>query len=118
MIHRRDKFRAQKAVAPGAGKPEDHGSIQDRELRTIEGERLSAKVRLVNNLGKECEEEVAAVFVFIGSDPQTQLVKGMNLTLDDGAISRPTSGWRHQFLDSYAVGDVRQPVPPARGGRG
>ena len=78
------------------------------ELRKIEGDKVVRKVRLVDNqTGKECAEEVAAVFVFIGSDPRTDLVKGMGLPLDDGGYIETNQRMETRVPGLYAVGDVR-----------
>ena len=108
MIHRRERFRAQKAVgARVLANPKIRVRF-NTELHRIEGDKVVRKVRLVDKTtGKECEEEVAAVFVFIGSDPQTQLVKGMNLPLDDGGYIETNQRMETAVPGLYAVGDVR-----------
>ena len=45
--------------------------------------------------------------MFIGSDPQTQLVKGMNLPLDDGGYIETNQRMETPVPGLYAVGDVR-----------
>ena len=116
MIHRRDRFRAQKAVAARVLANPKITVRFNTELRKIEGDKVVRKVKLVDNqAGKECEEEVAAVFVFIGSDPRTDLVKGMGLPLDDVRIHRDEPA--HGDARSRPVrgrGRARKPVPPAR----
>ena len=108
MIHRKDKFRAQKALAARVlANPKITVRFQT-ELRRIEGDSVVRKARLVNNsTGKECEEEVAAVFVFIGSDPRTDLVAGLNLPLDDGGYIETNQRMETKVPGLYAVGDVR-----------
>ena len=108
MIHRRDRFRAQKAVGARVLANPKITVRFNTELLRIEGEKVVRKVSLVNNLtGRECEEELAAVFVFIGSDPQTQLVKGMNLTLDEAGYIETNQRMETPVPGLYAVGDVR-----------
>ena len=50
---------------------------------------------------------MAAVFVFIGSDPRTDLVKGMGLPLDDGGYIETNQRMETRVPGLYAVGDVR-----------
>jgi thioredoxin reductase (NADPH) len=108
MIHRRDRFRAQKAVAARVLSNPKTVVRFNTELRAILGDKVVKKVRLYNNAtAKEYEEEVAAVFVFIGSDPQVNLVKGMNLPLDDGGYIETNQRMETSVPGLYAVGDVR-----------
>ena len=120
MIHRKDRFRAQKAVAARVLSNPKITVRFNTELRRIEGDKVVRTAKVVNNATqKECAEEVAAVFVFIGSDPQTQLVKDMNLTIDEAGLprDRPADG---NGCPWFVRGGrrARQPVPPARRGRG
>lgn len=108
MIHRRDRFRAQKAVAARVLANPRITVRFNTELRRIEGDKVVKRVVLVDNVtGKECVEEVAAVFIFIGSDPQTKLVKSMNLPLDDGGYIETNQRMETRIPGLYAVGDVR-----------
>jgi len=108
MIHRRDRFRAQKAVAARVLANPKITVRFNTELRRIEGDKAVKSVTLFNNAtGKECQEDVSAVFVFIGSDPQVQLVKSMNLPLDDGGYIETNQRMETSVSGLYAVGDVR-----------
>ena len=108
MIHRRDRFRAQKAVAARVlGNPKIAVRF-NTELRRIDGDKTVRTARLINNVtNEEYEEDVSAVFVFIGSEPQTQLVKEMNLPLDDGGYLETNQRMETAVPGLYAVGDVR-----------
>ena len=108
MIHRRDRFRAQKAVAARVLSNPRITVRFNTELRRIEGDKAVKKVRLIDNTTrKEFEEDVAAVFVFIGSDPRTDLVKEMNMPLDDGGYIETNQRMETPVRGLYAVGDVR-----------
>jgi thioredoxin reductase (NADPH) len=108
MIHRRDRFRAQKAVAARVLSNPKITVRFNTELRRIDGEKAVKTVTLFNNAtGKECQEEVSAVFVFIGSDPQIQLLKAMNVPLDDGGYIETNQRMETNVPGLYAVGDVR-----------
>jgi thioredoxin reductase (NADPH) len=108
MIHRRDRFRAQKAVAARVLANPKITVRFNTELRSIEGDRVVKKVRLFNNAtGEECDEDVAAVFVFIGSDPQVDLVKGMSVPVDEGGYIQTNQRMETNVPGLYAVGDVR-----------
>jgi thioredoxin reductase (NADPH) len=108
MIHRRDKFRAQKSLAARVLANPKIEVRFNTELRTIEGERMVSKVRLFNNVQqKECEEQVAAVFVFIGSDPKSALATSLGVPLDDVGYVKTNERMETSVPGLYAVGDVR-----------
>ena len=66
------------------------------------------KVRLYNNATqKECEEPVAAVFVFIGSDPKSALAASLGVPLDDVGYVKTDELMETPIRGLYAVGDVR-----------
>jgi len=108
MIHRKDKFRAQKSLAARVLANHKITVRFNTELRKIEGDPVVKKVRLVNNLtGKECDEAVSAVFIFIGSDPRTDLVGGLGLPLDDAGYIVTNDRMETKIPGLYAAGDVR-----------
>lgn len=108
MIHRRDRFRAQKSLA---ARVFANPKIEVRfttELKRIEGAPVVSKVTLLDNAaGREYEEAVAAVFVFIGSDPKNALVKGLGVKLDDVGYVETNQRMETGVPGLYAVGDVR-----------
>jgi thioredoxin reductase (NADPH) len=53
------------------------------------------------------EEQVAAVFVFIGSDPKNALIKDMGVKLDDVGYVETNQRMETAVPGLYAVGDVR-----------
>ncbi|MFQ3619422.1 MAG: thioredoxin-disulfide reductase [Spirochaetales bacterium] len=83
-IHRRDRFRAQKALA---ARVLHNPSIEVRfntVLEQIHGKKNPMGIEKVHKVtlkelttGKVYEEEVAAVFVFIGSDPNTGFIQSV-----------------------------------------
>lgn len=75
MIHRKDRFRAQKSLAERVlGNPRVRVEF-NTVVREIRGAAKVESVLLEDvRTGAKREEYFDAVFVFIGSDPQTQLV--------------------------------------------
>jgi len=108
MIHRRDKFRAQKSLA---ARTLANPKIQVRfntELRRIAGDKVVRTVHLFDNqANREYTEEVSAVFIFIGSDPKSGLVKDMGVRLDDVGYVETNHKMETGIPGLYAVGDVR-----------
>ncbi len=117
MIHRRDRFRAQASLAERVlhnPNIEVHFNTELQEILSAPndfGIDAVSAVRLIDTVtGQVSTEEVAAVFVFIGSDPQTELVP---------FVERDETGYvvTNEEMESsspglYAVGDVR--VTPFR----
>jgi thioredoxin reductase (NADPH) len=108
MIHRRDKFRAQKSLAARVLANPTLEVRFNTELLTLEGDRMVNKVRLLDNVTKkECDEQVAAVFVFIGSDPKSALASSLGVPLDDVGYVKTNERMETSIPGLYAVGDVR-----------
>jgi thioredoxin reductase (NADPH) len=112
LVHRRDRFRAQGSLAQ---RVLNNPSIEVRFNTEVDeilgssneyGIEAVSSVRLRNNVtGEVTTENVAAVFVFVGSTPQTELVPfvekdeaGYVITNDEMESTSP---------GLYAVGDVR-----------
>ena len=110
LIHRRDRFRAQKALAARVlNNP--HIKVRfNTECRSILGEKSVSRTLLHNNAEKrEYEEEFSAVFVFIGSDPQTAMVRNSSLDVqfDEGGSIITNQRMETNVPGLFAAGDVR-----------
>ncbi len=106
MIHRRDRFRAQKALAERVlNNP--HIEVRfNHELKEIMGSQKVEKVRLLNNRGNnEYEENVDAVFVFIGSIPQVSMIQ--DVKLDEAGYIVTDRKMETNIKGLFAAGDVR-----------
>ena len=78
MLHRRDRFRAQRSLAERVLKNPKIEVRFNTELKAIEGDAAVRSVTVWDSRsGKEYREEAAAVFVFIGSIPRADLVQGV-----------------------------------------
>lgn len=106
MVHRRDRFRAQKALAERVLSNENITVRFNHEVREIKGDNQVRSAVLFDNAEeKTYEEEFDAVFVFIGSIPQTDLVpfadtNEVGYVITDQCMKSSVPGL-------YAVGDVR-----------
>jgi len=108
MIHRRDKFRAQKSLASRVLANPKIEVRFNTELRKIEGDKLVSRAKLFNNVSrKECEEQVAAVFIFIGSDPKSALASSLGVPLDEVGYVKTNERMETVVPGLYAAGDVR-----------
>lgn len=108
MIHRRDRFRAQKALGQ---RVLTNSSIQVRFNTVAKEIRGDTKVRtavLENTLTHEITEEAFdAVFVFIGSIPQTQFLSGTEVELDETGYIVTDCSMQSNLPGLFASGDVR-----------
>ena len=107
MVHRKDRLRAQKALADRVLANPKIEMLWNTVVDEILGAKAVEKVRLKNlHTGELSELPVSAVFVFVGSIPQTGAI-------DDG-VARDESGsiltndrMETSLPGLYAVGDVR-----------
>ncbi|ADK81722.1 thioredoxin reductase [Sediminispirochaeta smaragdinae DSM 11293] len=106
LIHRRDRFRAQKALADRVVANKNIEVRFNTELKEIKGSmKVEKGVFLNNKSGEEYEEEVDAVFVFIGSDPQTAILP--EVEKDEAGYIVTNQCMETEIPGLYAVGDVR-----------
>lgn len=106
MVHRRGQLRAQKALAD---RTMANPKIEVRfhtEVRRVLGDAKVSGVRLVENTsGREYEEAADAVFIFIGSIPQTAAAAGVRL--DEAGYVVTDQRMQTSIPGLFAAGDVR-----------
>lgn len=107
IIHRRDRFRAQKSLADRVANNEN---IEIRFMHTLkeikgDGDKITSVVLHDLENDKEYEDNFDAVFVFIGSDPRTKLVP--NALIDEGGYIITDEKMATNIKGLFAIGDVR-----------
>ncbi|SNT59722.1 thioredoxin reductase (NADPH) [Streptosporangium subroseum] len=107
IVHRRDELRASKIMQDRAFANEKIRFVWDSEVVEILGEAKISGVRLRNlKTGEENELAASGLFVAIGHDPRTELVKGQ-VDLDDEGYIKVASPTTRTNLDGvFAAGDV------------
>jgi thioredoxin reductase (NADPH) len=106
MIHRRDRFRAQRSLAERVLANKNIEVRFNTEIKEIQGgERVEKVIVQDSAKGKEYTEEMAAVFVFIGSIPQTQVLQ--DVALDEGGYILTDTRMETNVKGLFAAGDVR-----------
>ncbi|MFP4483434.1 MAG: thioredoxin-disulfide reductase [Spirochaetota bacterium] len=112
MVHRRDRFRAQKSLAQRVLNNENIDVRFNTVVREIHGKPGMMGMQKVGGVtfqdtvtGEEYTEELDAVFVFIGSIPQTDLVPFVDK--DDAGYIVTDEHMETSTPGLYAVGDVR-----------
>lgn len=126
LVHRRDSFRAQKALAQ---RTIDNPKIDVRfntvikkirgltalDIPLLEGRAFSSmdkvnSVVLMNTInGEYYEEDADAVFIFVGTVPQSSLVSGENLKadMDESGYIITDQKMATNIPGLYAAGDIR-----------
>ena len=110
LVHRRDSFRAQKALIQ---RTLDNPNIEVRYntvIKEIKGDQKVKSVVLADvNTGEIREEEADAVFIFAGTVPQSSLVMGneMKANLDESGYIVTDQKMATNVAGLFVAGDVR-----------
>ncbi|MDR2257831.1 MAG: thioredoxin-disulfide reductase [Treponema sp.] len=109
LIHRRDQFRAQKALAERVLKNPHIEVRLNTVMREIRGEAKVTSVLLEKtDTGEQYEDDAAAVFVFTGIVPQTAVTAGLGgLEFDANGYIVTDQNMAASVPGLFAAGDVR-----------
>ncbi|MDR0443565.1 MAG: thioredoxin-disulfide reductase [Treponema sp.] len=110
LIHRRDSFRAQKALAERTLNNPNIEVRLNTIMKEIKGEQKVKSVMLEDvKTGGVYEEAADAVFIFAGTIPQSSLVTGdgLNAELDDNGYIITDQKMAANVPGLFAAGDVR-----------
>ena len=111
LIHRRDELRASKIMQERARKNEKIEFVWDSVVDEVLGDEFVTGVRVKNVKTDETTDiPVEALFIAIGHQPNTELVKGQ-LELDPvGYIKAEPGGTRTSVEGVFACGDAMDPT--------
>ena len=111
VVHRRDTLRASKIMADRALAHEKIKFIWNSGVEDVLGGDKVTGLRLKNLLdGTESELAVTGVFVAIGNDPRTDLVKGKLDLTPEGTIAVAGRSSKTSLKGVFAAGDVIDPT--------
>ena len=106
MVHRKDRFRAQKTLA---NRVLENSGIEVRFnhiVKEIHGTSKVESVLLENTLDlKHSEEQTSAVFIFIGSEPRSGLIQ--NIDKNENGYIITDENMQTSLPGLFAAGDVR-----------
>ncbi|MGH3598505.1 MAG: NAD(P)/FAD-dependent oxidoreductase, partial [Mycobacterium sp.] len=107
VVHRRDEFRASKIMLNRARGNDKIRFITNRVAVAVEGEGTVTGLRLRDtSTGEETALAVTGVFVAIGHDPRSELVRDA-VDLDPGGYVLVAGNTTHTSLDGvFAAGDL------------
>ena len=107
MVHRRDSLRASKIMAERAANDPKIEFAWNSEVVGINGENKVESLRLRDTVtGEEREIDATGLFVAIGHDPRTELVKGQVELDDEGYIAVEGRSTRTNLPGVFACGDA------------
>lgn len=111
LIHRRDSFRASKIMQQRAFDNEKIEVIWNTEISAIAGETAVTGVTLTNTVdGTSRELPLDGLFVAIGNDPRTLLVKDQLTISPEGTIDVEGRTSITNIPGVFAAGDVIDPT--------
>jgi len=108
LVHRRERLRAQRALAERTLR-NPHIQVRfNTELKEIRGSARVEEVSLLDNkTGKTSVQKTSSVFVFVGSTPQTRVVEGLGVALDEAGSIQTDQRMQTSVPGLFAAGDVR-----------
>ena len=107
IVHRREEFRASKIMLTRARENDKIRFLTNTVVTEVLGDSTVTGLRLRDAVaGDESTLDVTGVFVAIGHDPRSELVKGQ-LDVDDDGYVLVRGGTTHTSLDGvFAAGDL------------
>jgi thioredoxin reductase (NADPH) len=106
LAHRRDRFRAQQALADRVMRNPNIEVRFNTVIKEIRGDKKVSSVVLERE-GKTIEETADAVFIFAGMIPQSSLVTVLSAQLDDSGCIVSDQKMATSVPGLFAAGDVR-----------
>jgi len=107
VIHRREEFRASKIMLERARENEKIEFLTNTQVISVEGDPKVSGLRLRNAVtGEESELAVTGVFVAIGHDPRSELVRGQVDLDPDGYVQVQGRTTSTSVEGVFAAGDL------------
>ena len=108
IIRRNDYFNGEKITLEEVEKNENIDILYNEDIKHVRGENKVETAVIENTKTKEQTEiHLDAIFVYIGSEPKTELVKNQIKTNDQGYIITDEN-MRTNVSGVFAAGDVRE----------
>ena len=111
LIHRRDSFKASKIMADRALNNPKIVPVWNSEVVELHGEPKLSGITIRNTVdGSLSQLNVEGLFIAIGNDPRTELVKGVVDLTSEGFIQVDGRSSRTNVPGVFACGDVIDPT--------
>jgi len=102
LIHRRDEFRAEPILVDKIKASEKVEIITPANIKEIVGEQAVTGIELED--GRKIE--INGIFIEVGSSPATELIKNLNVELDEAGYVKTNKDQSTNVEGLYAAGDV------------
>jgi thioredoxin reductase (NADPH) len=107
MVHRRDKLRASKIMADRAAKDPKINFAWNSAVSEIRGDKSLSGVTLTDTTdGSESDLAVSGLFIAIGHDPRSELVRGQVHLDAEGYVITDGKSTRTNLPGVFACGDL------------
>jgi thioredoxin reductase (NADPH) len=107
IVHRREEFRASRIMLERARANEKITFLTNIAVTAIEGDPKVSGVRLRNTVtGEESKLDVTGVFVAVGHDPRSELVRGQVELDDAGYVQVKPQSTATSVEGVFAAGDL------------
>ncbi len=107
IVHRREEFRASRIMLERARANEKITFLTNTAVTAIEGDPKVSGVRLRNTVtGEESKLDVTGVFVAVGHDPRSELVRGQVELDADGYVQVKDRSTATSVEGVFAAGDL------------
>ncbi len=107
IVHRREEFRASRIMLERARANEKITFLLNTQVTSIEGDPKVSAVRLRNTVtGEESKLDVTGVFVAVGHDPRSELVRGQVDLDEDGYVQVQAHSTATSVEGVFAAGDL------------
>jgi thioredoxin reductase (NADPH) len=107
IVHRREEFRASRIMLERARANEKITFLTNTQVVAIEGDPKVSGVRLRNTVtGEESKLDVTGVFVAVGHDPRSELVRGQVDLDEDGYVQVKQHSTATSVEGVFAAGDL------------
>ena len=107
LIHRRDEFRGAKILQEQVKQKENIEIIWNGQVKEIQGENKVEKIIVHNNIEEtDAELEVQGVFIAVGIQPNSDVVKEI-VTLDEQGYVKALEDTVTSQPGIFAAGDIR-----------
>jgi thioredoxin reductase (NADPH) len=107
IVHRREEFRASRIMLERARANERITFLTNTQVTAIEGDPKVSGVRLRNTVtGEESKLDVTGVFVAVGHDPRSDLVRGQVDLDEDGYVQVKPQSTATSVEGVFAAGDL------------
>ena len=106
LIHRRDEFRAEKALIDKANKTDNIVTILNSQIKELEGENELTGLKLISNEAIESELLIDGLFVAVGQAPDNKAFENLVDTDSKGYVIADES-CETRTAGIFAAGDCR-----------